>query len=146
VQQGGKVVTVQLDVADRAQVAALWSKVPQELRDVDILGEHHSKKSQSLDGVFVAGFDFLTFCFRNTTSRPVNNAGGAHGTDRVGDIQDRDIDTMFATNVFGLISLTQLLVKGLSCLSVRLTSSQAPGRVPHPLTPSSSLASPQRCD
>jgi 3-hydroxy acid dehydrogenase/malonic semialdehyde reductase len=43
----------------------------------------------------------------------VNNAGGAHGTDRVGDIQESDIDTMFATNVLGLISLTQLLVKGL---------------------------------
>jgi len=41
----------------------------------------------------------------------VNNAGGAHGIDRVGDIQDRDIDTMFATNVLGLISLTQLLIK-----------------------------------
>lgn len=41
----------------------------------------------------------------------VNNAGGAHGTDIVGNIQDKDIDTMFATNVFGLISLTQLLVK-----------------------------------
>jgi len=41
----------------------------------------------------------------------VNNAGAAHGVDRVGDIQDKDIDTMFATNVFGLISLTQLLIK-----------------------------------
>ncbi|KAF8478695.1 NAD(P)-binding protein [Russula ochroleuca] len=41
----------------------------------------------------------------------VNNAGGAHGIDRVGDIQDKDIDTMFATNVLGLISLTQLLIK-----------------------------------
>ncbi|KAH9997292.1 NAD-P-binding protein [Russula vinacea] len=41
----------------------------------------------------------------------VNNAGGAHGIDRVGDIQDKDIDTMFATNVLGLISLTQLIIK-----------------------------------
>jgi 3-hydroxy acid dehydrogenase/malonic semialdehyde reductase len=39
VPQGGKIVTVQLDVTDAAQVAALWSKVPQELRDVDILGK-----------------------------------------------------------------------------------------------------------
>jgi len=78
VQQGGQIVTVQLDVTDKAQVAALWTKVPQELRDVDIL---------------------------------VNNAGGAHGVDRVGDIQESDIDTMFGTNVLGLISLTQLLVK-----------------------------------
>jgi len=71
-------VTVQLDVSDKAQVASLWSKVPQELRNVDIL---------------------------------VNNAGGAHGIDRVGDISDKDIDAMFATNVLGLISLTQLLIK-----------------------------------
>jgi len=78
VQEGGKIVSVQLDVTDRTQVAALWSKVPQEFRNVDIL---------------------------------VNNAGGAHGTDRVGDIQDKDIDTMFNTNVLGLISLTQLLMK-----------------------------------
>jgi hypothetical protein len=38
VQRGGRIVTVQLDVSDKAQVASLWSKVPQELRDVDILG------------------------------------------------------------------------------------------------------------
>jgi len=78
VQQGGQIVTVQLDVTDRAQVAALWSKIPPGLRNVDIL---------------------------------VNNAGGAHGVDRVGDIQDKDIDTMLSTNVLGLISLTQLLIK-----------------------------------
>ena len=38
VQQGGTIVAVQLDVSDRAQVAALWSKVPPPLRKVDILG------------------------------------------------------------------------------------------------------------
>lgn len=38
VQEGGKIVSVQLDVTDRTQVAALWSKVPQEFRNVDILG------------------------------------------------------------------------------------------------------------
>jgi len=78
VQQGGTIVTVQLDVSDRVQVAALWSKVPSDLRNVDIL---------------------------------VNNAGSAHGLDLVGDILDSDIDAMFATNVLGLISITQLLVK-----------------------------------
>jgi len=75
VQQGGAIVTIQFDVSDRAQVAALWSKVPP---NVDIL---------------------------------VNNAGSAHGLDLVGDILDSDIDAMFATNVLGLISITQLLVK-----------------------------------
>jgi 3-hydroxy acid dehydrogenase/malonic semialdehyde reductase len=38
VQQGGKIIAVQLDISDRTQVAALWSKVPQEFRNVDILG------------------------------------------------------------------------------------------------------------
>ena len=39
VQAGGKFAPVQLDVSDKAQVESLWDKVPQELRDVDILGD-----------------------------------------------------------------------------------------------------------
>ena len=46
------------------------------------------------------------------TSSAVNNAGSAHGLDHVGDILDSDIDAMFATNVLGLMSVTQLLIKG----------------------------------
>jgi 3-hydroxy acid dehydrogenase/malonic semialdehyde reductase len=42
----------------------------------------------------------------------VNNAGYVLGVEHVGDIADADIEGMFATNVFGLISMTQLLVKG----------------------------------
>ncbi|KAF9069650.1 hypothetical protein BDP27DRAFT_1222121 [Rhodocollybia butyracea] len=41
----------------------------------------------------------------------VNNAGFVLGVDRVGDIKDEDIEAMFATNVLGLISVTQLLIK-----------------------------------
>lgn len=78
-QQGGKIVTVQLDVSDKTQVAGLWEKVPQDLHNVDIL---------------------------------VNNAGFVHGVDRVGSILDSDAESMFATNVLGLISITQLLIKG----------------------------------
>ncbi|KAF9564667.1 NAD(P)-binding protein [Agrocybe pediades] len=77
-QQGGKFAHIQLDVSDRAQIALLWSKVPQDLRDVDIL---------------------------------VNNAGFVKGLEHVGDINEDEIDAMFATNVLGLISITQLLVK-----------------------------------
>ena len=43
----------------------------------------------------------------------VNNAGYVLGVEHVGNISDKDIEGMFATNVFGLISMTQLLVKGL---------------------------------
>ena len=42
----------------------------------------------------------------------VNNAGYVLGVEHVGDISDADIEGMFGTNVFGLISITQLLVKG----------------------------------
>jgi len=41
----------------------------------------------------------------------VNNAGFVHGLDKVGDLADADIDAMFGTNVFGLISMTQLLLR-----------------------------------
>ncbi|KAH9951339.1 NAD-P-binding protein [Amylocystis lapponica] len=41
----------------------------------------------------------------------VNNAGFVHGVDRVGDIADADVFNMFNTNVLGLISITQLLVR-----------------------------------
>jgi 3-hydroxy acid dehydrogenase / malonic semialdehyde reductase len=34
------------------------------------------------------------------------------GVDRVGSIKETEIDAMFATNVTGLIDMTQLLVKG----------------------------------
>lgn len=37
--QGGKFASVQLDVSDKAQVALLWDKVPQDLRSVDVLGD-----------------------------------------------------------------------------------------------------------
>ncbi|EPT06017.1 NAD-binding protein [Fomitopsis schrenkii] len=77
-KQGGKFATVLLDVADKAQVASLFDKIPQDLHDVDIL---------------------------------VNNAGFVYGTERVGEIAASDYEAMFATNVFGLIAVTQLLVK-----------------------------------
>lgn len=37
---GGKIVNVQLDVSDKAQVAKLWEQVPEDLRTVDVLGTH----------------------------------------------------------------------------------------------------------
>lgn len=47
-------------------------------------------------------------CFFNT----VNNAGYVVGVDPVGDISLENMEAMFATNVFGLIALTQLFIKG----------------------------------
>jgi 3-hydroxy acid dehydrogenase/malonic semialdehyde reductase len=41
----------------------------------------------------------------------VNNAGYVKGMEHVGDISESDIEGMFATNVLGLIAMTQLLVK-----------------------------------
>ena len=37
-QQGGKFATVQLDVADKKQIASFIDKIPQDLRSIDILG------------------------------------------------------------------------------------------------------------
>jgi 3-hydroxy acid dehydrogenase / malonic semialdehyde reductase len=42
----------------------------------------------------------------------VNNAGFVVGIDRVGTIDPKNIENMFSTNVFGLIAMTQLLIKG----------------------------------
>ena len=39
-KEGGHFASVQLDVSDRTQIANLWEKVPQNLRNVDILGEY----------------------------------------------------------------------------------------------------------
>lgn len=41
----------------------------------------------------------------------VNNAGFVLGVERVGDIADADYESMFQVNVFGLIAITQLLIK-----------------------------------
>ncbi|KAM0753004.1 NAD(P)-binding protein [Meredithblackwellia eburnea MCA 4105] len=40
----------------------------------------------------------------------VNNAGMVLGREQVGDIKESDVDTMFETNVLGLITLTQIFV------------------------------------
>ena len=44
---------------------------------------------------------------------PVNNAGFVLGTEKVGDISEADMEAMFQVNVFGLISMTQLILKGM---------------------------------
>ncbi|KAI0031838.1 NAD-P-binding protein [Vararia minispora EC-137] len=101
VQSGGKIASIQLDVSDKAQIAALWDKVPADLRNVDIL---------------------------------VNNAGFVKGVERVGDIASEDIETMFATNVLGLISLTQLLVKDFKARNAGhvINLGSVAGREPYP--------------
>ncbi|RPD66071.1 NAD-P-binding protein [Lentinus tigrinus ALCF2SS1-7] len=77
-QQGGKFATIQLDVSDKKQIASLYDKIPQDLRNIDVL---------------------------------VNNAGFVLGVEKVGEIAETDIEAMFQVNVFGLIAMTQLVVK-----------------------------------
>ena len=55
---------------------------------------------------------YCSVCRAIAHVREVNNAGFVHGVDRVGSILDSDAESMFATNVLGLISITQLLIKG----------------------------------
>ena len=38
VSKGSKVVGLQFDVSDKAQVASLFDRLPADLRDIDILG------------------------------------------------------------------------------------------------------------
>lgn len=46
------------------------------------------------------------------TTSIVNNAGYVVGVDRVGDLSLENMENMFTTNVFGLIALTQVFIKG----------------------------------
>lgn len=57
--------------------------------------------------------------YRLTVTFLVNNAGFVLGVERVGDISDADYESMFQVNVFGLIAVTQLFVKGQSVLTRR---------------------------
>ncbi|CEQ39509.1 SPOSA6832_01035 [Sporobolomyces salmonicolor] len=87
--KGGQFVTLTLDMQDSAAIKGLLERVPEELRRIDVL---------------------------------VNNgwrvqAGLVFGTDKVGEIDEKEIETMFSmsftiphTNVLGLITLTQLMV------------------------------------
>ena len=85
-----------LDVSDKTQIANLWSKVPADLRNVDILGWSQ---------VILRNSRYLPFY-------TVNNAGYVLGVERVGAIKEDDIEGMFNLNVLGLISMTQLLING----------------------------------
>ncbi|KAH9946170.1 NAD-P-binding protein [Epithele typhae] len=76
--EGGKFVSLPLDVSDKKQVASFLDNVPAELRSIDVL---------------------------------VNNAGFVLGVERIGDISEADMEAMFTVNVFGLINVTQLLIK-----------------------------------
>ncbi|ESX03493.1 hypothetical protein KL918_004535 [Ogataea parapolymorpha] len=43
----------------------------------------------------------------------VNNAGKALGVEHAGNIRDKDVEEMFATNVLGLIKMTQTVIRGM---------------------------------
>jgi len=88
-------------VSDKQQIASLWTRVPQDLRDVDILGMSTPRLSFHMPNICY----YSTFC-------AVNNAGFVKGMEHVGSIDESDVEAMFATNVLGLIAITQLLVKG----------------------------------
>ena len=45
IQGGGKVATVQIDVSDKAQVSSVLSKIPDDLKSIDVLGAHDLRHS-----------------------------------------------------------------------------------------------------
>jgi 3-hydroxy acid dehydrogenase/malonic semialdehyde reductase len=67
----------------------------------------------------------------------VNNAGLVRGVDRVGDIKTEDMDVMFATNVTGLINVTQAVLpqmkkRGESGAGDIINVGSIAGREPYP--------------
>ncbi|KAG7835839.1 hypothetical protein KL943_001488 [Ogataea angusta] len=62
----------------------------------------------AIDGFFAA----LPSEFRDIDVL-VNNAGTALGVEHAGSIRDDDVQSMFATNVLGLIKMTQTVVRGM---------------------------------
>lgn len=45
IQGGGKVATIQIDVSDKTQVSSLLSKIPDDLKSIDVLGAHDIRHS-----------------------------------------------------------------------------------------------------
>ncbi|KAH8655454.1 hypothetical protein BX600DRAFT_500649 [Xylariales sp. PMI_506] len=75
--EGVKVLPVQLDVSDPAQVRGFVDQLPAEFKEIDVL---------------------------------VNNAGLVKGVAKAPEIKEEDTDIMFATNVIGLINMTQAIL------------------------------------
>jgi NADP-dependent 3-hydroxy acid dehydrogenase YdfG len=46
----------------------------------------------------------------NTIDVLVNNAGGAHGLDKIADLKNEDMETMYQTNVMGLLRVTRAVL------------------------------------
>ncbi|KAM5343732.1 hypothetical protein ACJ41O_012269 [Fusarium nematophilum] len=77
VGDGVKVLPVQLDVSNPAEIRSFVSALPDEFKQVDVL---------------------------------VNNAGLVKGVAKAPEIQEEDMNIMFATNVTGLINMTQAIL------------------------------------
>ncbi|GAA5816672.1 hypothetical protein MFLAVUS_010202 [Mucor flavus] len=75
-----QVHAVQLDVRDKKQIEKVVSKLPESVKNIDIL---------------------------------LNNAGMVIGTDPLVEVEEDVIDQMLATNVKGLVFLTQAIVPGI---------------------------------
>ncbi|KAG9226329.1 hypothetical protein CCMSSC00406_0003208 [Pleurotus cornucopiae] len=96
VAQGGKFATIQADVADKEQVASILDKIPSDLRAVDVLVNNAGQVSYPRSDI-------------NNLLIPLRRF--VKGIEHIGDIADADVEGMFATNVLGLIRLTQIFVK-----------------------------------
>lgn len=55
---------------------------------------------------------FIAFAKTKTPTIDVliNNAGGAHGLDKIADLKDEDMETMYQTNVMGLLRVTRAVL------------------------------------
>lgn len=113
--KGGIITCLTLDMQDRTAIKGLLDRIPDELKNVDVLVNNVRAFLPTPALEARLGNPKLT------DSRPLDiQAGLVYGKEQVGEIDEDEIDIMFQTNVLGLITLTQLFVRGESFIDLRL--------------------------
>ena len=119
--KGGIITCLTLDMQDRAAIKGLLDRIPDELKNVDVL-VNNVRVFRSFECRFAKRHRITLFRNVNLTDRLhlAIQAGLVYGKEHVGEIDEDEIDIMFQTNVLGLITLTQLFVRGVSSVNLRL--------------------------
>lgn len=98
VGDGVKVLPVQLDVSNPEEVRNFVGGLPDEFKEIDILVNNAYDLVPSFEKIWEA------------TLTGIRGSGLVQGVDKVGDISEDDASSMFATNVTGLINMTQAIM------------------------------------
>ena len=91
---------MKMDVSDPKEVKGFVASLPAEFKDIDVLVNNAYEQTCMMDytiwGILLIGIDA---------------SGLVKGTAQAPDIADEDIKVVFDTNVFGLINMTQEVLK-----------------------------------